>query len=83
MIIELEKGKLNKNFFEILGVESRIQGQLGVGKGEKHLLGQNCSKTDTAFKLSLKLEIEGHVVSIFIQVRSLEILGSVSIHLLF
>ena len=29
-----------------LGVKFRIQGHLGVGKGEKHPLGQNCPKAD-------------------------------------
>ena len=34
-----------------LGVKFRIQGHLGVGKGEKHPLGQNCPKADAAIKL--------------------------------
>ena len=29
-----------------LGVKFRIQGHLGVEKGEKHPLGQNCPKAD-------------------------------------
>ena len=29
-----------------LGVKFGIQGHLGVGKGEKHPLGQNCPKAD-------------------------------------
>ena len=29
-----------------LGVKFRIRGHLGVGKGEKHPLGQNCPKAD-------------------------------------
>ena len=35
-----------------LGVKFRIQGHLGVGKGEKHPLGQNCPKADATIKLS-------------------------------
>ena len=61
MIVELEKWRLIKIFFknfllaqkmrlEIsgrpLGVKFRIQGHLGVEKGEKHPLGQNCPKAD-------------------------------------
>ena len=34
-----------------LGVKFRIQGHLGVGKGEKHPLGQNCPKADATVKL--------------------------------
>ena len=33
-----------------LGVKFRIQGHLGVGKGEKHPLGQNCPKADATIK---------------------------------
>ena len=33
-----------------LGVKLRIQGHLGVGKGEKHPLGQNCPKVDATIK---------------------------------
>ena len=33
------------------GVKLRIQGHLGVGKGEKHPLGQNCPKADATIKL--------------------------------
>ena len=33
-----------------LGIKFRIQGQLGVGKGEKHPLGQNCQKADAIIK---------------------------------
>ena len=29
-----------------LGVKFGLQGHLGVGKGEKHPLGQNCPKAD-------------------------------------
>ena len=34
-----------------LGVKFRIQGHLGVGKGEKHPLGQNCPKADATVKM--------------------------------
>ena len=33
-----------------LGVKFRIQGHLGVEKGEKHPLGQNCPKADATVK---------------------------------
>ena len=33
-----------------LGVKFRIQGHLGVGKAEKHPLGQNCPKADATVK---------------------------------
>ena len=33
-----------------LGIKFRIQGKLGVGKGEKHPLGQNCPKADATIK---------------------------------
>ena len=36
---------------ERLGVKFRIQGHLGVGKGEKHPLGQNCPKADATVNL--------------------------------
>ena len=36
-----------------LGVKFRIQGHLGVGKGEKHPLGQHCPKADETIKLFL------------------------------
>ena len=37
---------------EISGaVKFRIQGHLGVGKGEKHPLGQNCPKADATVNL--------------------------------
>ena len=34
-----------------LGVKFRIQGHLGVGKGEKHPLGQNCPKAGATIKI--------------------------------
>jgi len=34
-----------------LGVKFRIQGHSGVGKGEKHPLGQNCPKADATINL--------------------------------
>ena len=34
-----------------LGVKFRIQGHLGVGKGEKHPLGQNCPKADATVNM--------------------------------
>ena len=37
-----------------LGVKFRIQGHLGVGKGEKHPLGQNCPKADATVKVIFK-----------------------------
>ena len=33
-----------------LGVKFRIQGHLGVGKAEKHPLGQHCPKADATVK---------------------------------
>ena len=33
------------------GVKLRIQGHLGVGKGEKHPLGQNCPKADATINI--------------------------------
>jgi len=42
-----------------LGVKFRIQGHLGVGKGEKHPLGQNCPKADATIKLWLKSLLVG------------------------
>ena len=38
-----------------LGVKFRIQGHLGVGKGEKHPLGQNCPKADATVNMSTPL----------------------------
>ena len=37
-----------------LGVKFRIQGHLGVGKGEKHPLGQNCPKADATVNRRLE-----------------------------
>ena len=37
-----------------LGVKFRIQGHLGVGKGEKHPLGQNCPKADATVKIRIQ-----------------------------
>ena len=34
-----------------LAVKFRIQGHLGVGKGEKHPLGQNCPKADATINI--------------------------------
>ena len=34
-----------------LGVKFRIQGHLGVGKGQKHPFEQNCPKADATIKL--------------------------------
>ena len=39
-----------------LGVKFRIQGHLGVGKGEKHPLGQNCPKADATVNINVTLE---------------------------
>ena len=41
----------------LLGLKFRIQGDLGVGKGEKHHLGQNCSKADATIKLVKSFDI--------------------------
>ena len=60
--LSLPENQLLKKFFqnflvaqkmrlEISGVKLRIQGHLGVGKGEKHPLGQNCPKADATIKL--------------------------------
>ena len=60
--LPLPENQLLKKFFqnflvaqkmrlEISGVKLRIQGHLGVGKGEKHPLGQNCPKADATIKL--------------------------------
>ena len=62
MIVELEKWTLTKIFLlaqkmrlEIsggpLGVRFRIQGHLGVGKGEKHPFGENCPKADATINM--------------------------------
>ena len=48
-----------------LGVKFRIQGHLGVGKGEKHPLGQNCPKADATVnvvgKKNFTMHREDHV----------------------
>ena len=41
----------------LLGLKSRIQGDLGAVKGEKHHLGQNCPKADVTIKLVKSFEI--------------------------
>ena len=45
-----------------LAVKFRIQGHLGVGKGEKHPLGQNCPKADATIKKTY--EILTHTVRV-------------------
>ena len=48
-----------------LGVKFRIQGHLGVGKGEKHPLGQNCPKADATI-IQIKVDATVKVVKIIV-----------------
>ena len=58
-----------------LGVKFRVQGYLGVGKGEKHPLGQNCPKADATIK-EVSSRIQEVRKMIFRNLESIALLGN-------